>query len=33
MPYIWVSDMLFSDKDPELTGQKEEYLEKEFFTP
>ena len=31
-PDIWVSDMLFSDRDPESTGQAEEYLEKTFFT-
>ncbi|CDW75637.1 UNKNOWN [Stylonychia lemnae] len=32
-PSIWVSDLLFSDRDPEITGQAEEYLEKQFFTP
>lgn len=31
-PSIWVSDMLFSDRDPESTCQAEEYLEKTFFT-
>lgn len=30
-PGIWVSDMLFSDRDSEATGQAEEYLEKTFF--
>lgn len=31
-PAIWVSDMLFSDRDPEATGKAEEFLEKTFFT-
>lgn len=31
-PGIWVSDMLFSDRDPEQTNQIEEYLEKTYFT-
>jgi len=31
-PAIWVSDMLFSDRDPESTGKAEEFLEKTFFT-
>jgi hypothetical protein len=26
-PGIWVSDMLFSDREPEFTSQAEEYLE------
>jgi hypothetical protein len=31
-PSIWVSDMLFSDRDQESTGKAEEFLEKTFFT-
>jgi hypothetical protein len=31
-PGIWISDMIFSDRDSEQTGQAEEYLEKTFFT-
>jgi hypothetical protein len=31
-PSIWVSDLLFSDRDPNSTSQAEEYLEKTFFT-
>jgi hypothetical protein len=31
-PGIWISDLLFSDRDPDSTGQAEEYLEKTFFT-
>lgn len=31
-PAIWVSDLLFSDRDASDTGQAEEYLEKQFFT-
>lgn len=31
-PGIWISDMLFSDRDPESTGKAEDYLEKSFFT-
>ncbi len=31
-PSIWVSDMLFSDRDPEATGIAEDFLEKSFFT-
>lgn len=31
-PAIWVSDMLFSDRDSESTSEAEEYLEKAFFT-
>ena len=31
-PSIWVSDMIYSDRDPESTGKAEEYLEKNFFT-
>ena len=31
-PAIWVSDMLFSDRDPEATGKAEDFLEKTFFT-
>ncbi len=31
-PAIWVSDMIYSDRDAEQTGQAEDYLEKTFFT-
>lgn len=31
-PGIWISDMIFSDRDSEQTGKAEEYLEKTFFT-
>eukprot|EP00347_Sterkiella_histriomuscorum_P023381 403334851 len=31
-PAIWTSDLIFSDRDPDSTGQAEEYLEKQFFT-
>ena len=32
-PSIWVSDMLFSDRDSEETSKAEEYLNKHVFTP
>ena len=31
-PAIWVSDLLFTDRDSDQTGEAEEYLEKNFFT-
>ena len=31
-PGIWISDMIFSDRDSEQTVQAEQYLEKTFFT-
>jgi hypothetical protein len=31
-PAIWVSDMLYSDRDADTTGEAETYLEQKFFT-
>lgn len=31
-PAIWVSDLLYSDRDADSTGEAESYLEKTFFT-
>lgn len=31
-PAIWISDMIYSDRDADSTGEAEAYLEKAFFT-
>lgn len=31
-PALWVSDMIYSDRDADVTGEAEAYLEKHFFT-